>query len=627
MLARFFRPAAAAALLLLPGLAQAQVAQFVDCNPMNKTNCPPVPAFGTDHDFIFNRSADPDLWETLAGRVQYDAETGGRFQITRQGESTTIMSKFYFFWGRTEIWLKTAPGTGIISSVMLLSDTLDEVDWEVLGSNSTHASTNYFGKGVEDFTHGKYHPMTGMHDDYHNYTIVWTEERMDWYIDGANIRTLLPADAEDGKAYPQTPMRISLGIWAGGDPSLPEGTREWAGGTTNYDEGPFYMYVKSIHVSDYTKAKEYAFKDQSGSADSVEVIQGEPESIEIINRPPPEPEKSLGDRWNELSPGARIGIYAGGGAAGALLFFAAMFYCIRQRRRGARDAKLAEQKAEAERLEMNGLKSKGIDPDSFTSHAQEYTGAQPPKPSGLMGLSSSYSAIPNGPDSPISPMNEKAYGAAAVGAAAGMAVTTAAVRSGPQSPRTPSTPHANNPFASYEDAHPPRSAHSNHSGNPFSSFDDHPAPPGMAHGGYASPNRTPSPGMMHGQSTRSPPPGPGSPAGYARMGSPGPGRMGSPGPGRMGSPGPGRMGSPGPGRMGSPGPGRMGSPGPGRMGSPGPGPMGSPGPNRMQSPGPGGSPRAFSNSPGPGSPRAYSNSPGPRQPRGDDYWNQEGGYR
>lgn len=43
--------------------------------------------------------------------------------------------------------MRCASGTGIISSIVLESDDLDEVDWEFIGGNSTSVETNYFGKG------------------------------------------------------------------------------------------------------------------------------------------------------------------------------------------------------------------------------------------------------------------------------------------------------------------------------------------------------------------------------------------------------------------------------------------------------------------------------------------------
>jgi beta-glucanase (GH16 family) len=37
--------------------------------------------------------------------------------------------------GKVEVAMKAAPGAGIVSSVVLQSDTLDEIDWEWLGAD------------------------------------------------------------------------------------------------------------------------------------------------------------------------------------------------------------------------------------------------------------------------------------------------------------------------------------------------------------------------------------------------------------------------------------------------------------------------------------------------------------
>jgi hypothetical protein len=89
----------------------------------------------------------------------------------------------------------------------------------------------------------------------------------------------------------------------------------------------------------------------------------------VINAPPA---KSLSEKWNDLPSGTKIGIYAGAAGFVGILFFVGLFYCIRQRRRGARENRAAEARAETERLELERFKKAGIDPDSFTSSASEY---------------------------------------------------------------------------------------------------------------------------------------------------------------------------------------------------------------------------------------------------------------
>lgn len=263
----------------LVGISAAQVT--TDCNPMERDDCKPDPALGTAETWDFSTTPNGQLWETTAGMVQYEKDTGARFSVAKQGDSPTIRTKFYFFFGRIEFFLKAAPGIGIISSMMLLSDNLDEIDWEFLGANHTHASTNIFGKGIEDFTNGGYHTMPdgkAPQEEYHNYTTIWTKEKMDFYINGLLARTITAEESTtevNGTTvdiYPQTPMRMSLGIWAGGDPRLPEGTRKWAGGDTNYEAGPYDMFVKSARVEDYSTGKEYVWGDRSGDWESIEIV-------------------------------------------------------------------------------------------------------------------------------------------------------------------------------------------------------------------------------------------------------------------------------------------------------------------------------------------------------------------
>lgn len=261
--------ASGAALLALAATAAAQVT--TSCFPMNKT-CPPDPAFGMAYTFNFNMTPNVNAWKTDPGPVTYSADAGASFKITKQGDSPTLRSNFYYFWGRTEVIMKAARGTGIISSIMLLSDNLDEIDWEFFGGNETIAQSNWYGKGyIPTPSNAEYHEVAGsVHADYHNYTSVWTKEWLDFYIDGNRVRRV--TSDSNATYYPQTPMRLSIGIWAGGDPRLPEGTRQWAGGDTDYSQAPFEMLVKSAHVEDFSSGKEYQYTDKSGSWQSIKIV-------------------------------------------------------------------------------------------------------------------------------------------------------------------------------------------------------------------------------------------------------------------------------------------------------------------------------------------------------------------
>ncbi|RSL48913.1 hypothetical protein CEP53_009356 [Fusarium sp. AF-6] len=365
MFSRYILPAAA-----ILGLAAAQTTS--ECNPLNQTDCDPNPAFGTTHRWNFSSTPSADLWETIVGDVPYDEEHGAIFSVKKQGDSPTIRTNFYFFFGRTELHMKAAPGKGIISSMMWLSDDLDEVDWELLGANDTHASTNYYGKGVEDFTQAGWHYMKdGMQEDYHNYTTTWTKDQLNWYIDGEVVRTLNYADAKAGEAYPQTPMRLSIGIWAAGDPTMPEGTREWAGGDTEYDKGPYSMYVKSVLVEDASTGKEYVYGDKSGSYKSIEIVKGNSTAYENLHKKPEEADKTTGEKWEALPTSTKTAVYGGGVAAAAVGVSALAFYWLRQRRAGASEAKAAEV-AEQERTDLMSYRAG----EDTTNQGHEYSAAR-----------------------------------------------------------------------------------------------------------------------------------------------------------------------------------------------------------------------------------------------------------
>lgn len=377
-----------ASLLFSPVSAQLTT----DCNPLNAT-CPADAALGTAHTFYFNSTPKAGLFDTTAGTVNYNVDTGAAFIINKQKESPKITSNFYFFGGKTEVIMKAATGQGIISSIVWESDCLDEVDWEFMGGNSTHAETNYFGKGRQDFHNAIYHPVSGgVLDDYHNYTSVWTQDKLEWYIDGNLVRTLLPTDANSTNNYPQTPMKLSIGIWAGGDPDNGQGTIDWAGGVTDFTKAPFTMYVKSARVEDFSSGKEYSYGDMTGDWTSIKTVSGNSTAVENINAVDTE-SKSLSEKWDDLPASTKSGVYAGAAGVGAIMVVALVFYWFRQRQRGQREAALRDEQLEQERLELEKFKREGGNPDALGYEGIEYNSATMGKDGGIVNTSTY--AVPN----------------------------------------------------------------------------------------------------------------------------------------------------------------------------------------------------------------------------------------
>jgi len=333
---------------------------------MNET-CPNDPALATTHNFVFNTSRTvTDSFNQTAGSLSYGGN-GAEFTINKRHDSPTIQSNFYIFFGSVSVIMRAATGQGIISSIVLQSDDLDEIDWEFMGGNATTAQSNYFGKGnTTSFDRAVYHQVEGdVRENFHNYTTDWTAEKIDFYIDGNIVRTLPYAAANGGKNFPQTPCNLRLGIWAGGDESLNKYTIEWAGGLTDYSKAPFTMFVQSAHVQDYSSGKEYQWTDRTGSWESIKSISGNSTAAVTIEKTANEkPALSIAQKFAALSPGAKIAVYCSGGGAAALVLSALLFVCIRQRRAGRKErdaynAKVEKEREDAYRDQME-LREKGL---------------------------------------------------------------------------------------------------------------------------------------------------------------------------------------------------------------------------------------------------------------------------
>ncbi|KAL9618207.1 MAG: hypothetical protein Q9160_007041 [Pyrenula sp. 1 TL-2023] len=324
------------------------------CNPLNETTCPLDPALGVDNytiDFV-KQTPSTDVWNTTAGTIKYGDE-GAEFTINKKGDSPTVQTNFYFFFGSAEVIMKTAHGIGVVSSIVLESDDLDEVDWEMLGGNTTHVETNYFGKGnTTSFDRAIYYPVENPQETWHNYTVTWTKDQIDWYVDSQNLRTLKAEDAEGGSQFPQTPMNLRLGIWAGGDPKNPNGTIEWAGGEIDYDGGPYTMTVKSVKVSDTSRGTQYQYGDTSGSWQSIKVLNDTKKALPLDGNQSKSSSQNAHQKWNSLSQTAKISI--GASIAGVALLAAVIFAfcCIKQRRLGKKERALADAEYEKRTQEL-----------------------------------------------------------------------------------------------------------------------------------------------------------------------------------------------------------------------------------------------------------------------------------
>ena len=98
---------------------------FTECNPLNET-CPPDPAFGTKHEFIFNDTQPEGLWETTAGKVEFDAEKGAIFTVAKQGVCAAV--------GITALSTLDPKADWVAEHVFEKQEFRDAVEWMVAGA-------------------------------------------------------------------------------------------------------------------------------------------------------------------------------------------------------------------------------------------------------------------------------------------------------------------------------------------------------------------------------------------------------------------------------------------------------------------------------------------------------------
>jgi beta-glucanase (GH16 family) len=271
------RSSLSAAAVILSALQLASAQTFTECDPTKKT-CPSNPGLGgtVTTDFTAGKS---DAWTLADGTtMSYDNSKGAVFTIAKSTNAPTMAFSKYIMFGKVSVVMQAAPGAGIVSSFILESADLDEIDWEWIGAEDNKAQSNFFGKGnTTSYDRGAVHAMSGAVSGFHTYEIDWNKDQIVWSIDGAQVRTLPYSSplALGGKNYPQTPMKVKMGSWVGcasqeaaSDPKT-KGTCEWASGPADFNAAPFDMHVKSVTIQDYGCGGDYTYSDMSGSYQSI----------------------------------------------------------------------------------------------------------------------------------------------------------------------------------------------------------------------------------------------------------------------------------------------------------------------------------------------------------------------
>ncbi|KAL8500616.1 hypothetical protein ACS0TY_020264 [Phlomoides rotata] len=119
----------------------------------------------------------------------------------------------------------------------IFSKTHDELDFEFLGNIKGKAwrfQTNTYGNGsVHRGREERYYLWFDPSKEYHNYSILWTTDKIIFYIDDVPIREIIRNDAM-GADFPSKPMGLYATIWDASDWATSGGKYR-----VNYKYAPF----------------------------------------------------------------------------------------------------------------------------------------------------------------------------------------------------------------------------------------------------------------------------------------------------------------------------------------------------------------------------------------------------
>jgi beta-glucanase (GH16 family) len=96
----------------------------------------------------FTKGISTSVFKVVSGTSPaHEDKKGARFTILSDDHAPTLTSHKYLFFGKIEVVMQAAPGAGIVSSIVLQSDDLDEIDWEWIGNDPDRVQSNYYSKG------------------------------------------------------------------------------------------------------------------------------------------------------------------------------------------------------------------------------------------------------------------------------------------------------------------------------------------------------------------------------------------------------------------------------------------------------------------------------------------------
>ncbi|KAL3231430.1 putative glycosidase CRH2 [Nakaseomyces bracarensis] len=209
--------------------------------------------------YLGNASAGD--WTYSGYLIDYPDEESIILAMPKNSGGSVLSSTRYMWYGKMSAKLKTSHLGGVVTAFIMFSDVQDEVDFEFVGADLGTVQTNYYFQGILNYTNSANLTASDTFENFHTYEVDWHPDYITWSVDGVVGRTLYKNatynDTTGEYQFPQTPAKVQLSLWPGGNATNAPGTIAWAGGAINWDApdiqdpGYYYMVLQEANITCY----------------------------------------------------------------------------------------------------------------------------------------------------------------------------------------------------------------------------------------------------------------------------------------------------------------------------------------------------------------------------------------
>ncbi|KAJ3044209.1 hypothetical protein HDV00_002887 [Rhizophlyctis rosea] len=177
----------------------------------------------------------------------------------------------YIRYARITAKMVASADSGMVTTVITMSDRGDEIDWETVGKTPSEIQSNLWynsralANGGDDPNrgrHGRHHNVTGGIAIPHIYELDWKSTGLTWSVDGRQVRNITTTSENVNATglkpgenyYPTEAALIKIGLWGAQDKGNWAGDADWSG-VASHSARFEWLAIQCYDASDRPVAK------------------------------------------------------------------------------------------------------------------------------------------------------------------------------------------------------------------------------------------------------------------------------------------------------------------------------------------------------------------------------------